>query len=390
MNVWQALKMAFSSIMANKLRSLLTTLGIIIGVTSVIALVGLGQGTSQSITEQVQGLGTNLITLNIFGRGSTDSLQLEDALSLADIDGVAYVAPVNSQSGEVKYGTTSTSVSILGTTTDYLIVQNYELATGRFVADLDQEYYQKVAVLGATTATELFGYDNPIGEYIQIQGTRYKVIGVLAEEGEDTTGSKDEVVVIPITSSERLFQSQGVRTVYLQATSEDAIQMAKTGLEETVSELFRGNTDSYRVMSQDELLETMTSVTDTMTLALAGIAGISLVVGGIGIMNIMLVSVTERTREIGIRKAIGARKRDILIQFLIEAIVLSGMGGLLGIAIGIGIGNLASQLLGMEVVFSLDVIGFAFGFSVIVGIVFGLFPANKAAGLRPIDALRYQ
>lgn len=390
MNLWQAFKMAITSILANKLRSLLTTLGIIIGVTSVIALVGLGQGTSKSITEQVQGLGTNLITVNIFGRGATSTLSVDDAMALTETDGVSYIAPVNSQSATVKNDTTSTSVSVLGTTSDYLIVQQYELAEGRFVAQLDQDFYQKVAVLGSATASELFGFVDPVGEYVQIEGVRYKVIGVLAEEGESTTGSKDEVVIIPLTSSERLFRSTGVRTIYAQAESEDVVELAKSNLEQALTEQFRGDTDSYRVMSQDDLLETVTAVSDTLTLALAGIAGISLLVGGIGIMNIMLVSVTERTREIGIRKAIGARKRDILIQFLIEAITLSGLGGLIGVALGIGIGNAVSRLFGMDVVFSIEVIGLAFGFSVFVGVVFGLFPANKAAGLRPIEALRHQ
>ncbi|CAM3419638.1 ABC transporter permease [Marinicrinis lubricantis] len=384
----QGFKMAAASILANKLRSLLTMLGIMIGVGSVIALVGLGQGTTKTVTEQVQGLGSDLITVNVIGRGSSNTLDYETALSISDIEGVEYAAPVNSQNATVKRGTASVTVSVLGTNTDYLVVQNYELASGRFIAPLDLQFNNKVAILGSATAQELFGFADPVGEYVQLNGTRYKVVGVLTEKGDSSSGSNDEVVMIPLTSSERLFQSVGVRTVYASAESEEMMDLAKAGIESALSEAFRGNTDSYTVMNQEDLLETVTSVSDTLALAMGGIAGISLLVGGIGIMNIMLVSVTERTREIGIRKAIGAKKVDILVQFLIEAILLSGLGGVIGIGLGIGAGNIASSSLGMDVVYSLNVMLVAFGFSVVVGIIFGLFPANKAASLKPIDALR--
>lgn len=390
MNLAQGIKMAISSILSNKLRSLLTMLGIIIGVTSVVALVAIGQGTTKSVTEQVQGLGTNLVTVNILGRGSTSALGYEEAMTLTEVEGVSYVAPVSSQSTTVKYGTKSDSYSIVGTTMDYPIVQDYELAAGRFVAQLDLDHYQKVAIVGAVTAEELFGFSDPVGESVWINGTRYQVVGVLAEKGESSSGSGDEIVIIPLTSAERLFQEKGVRTLYAQAKSEDEVDQATIGIEASLTEVFRGNTDSFRVLSQDDLLETVSSVSDTLTIALAGIAGISLLVGGIGIMNIMLVSVTERTREIGVRKAIGAKKRDILVQFLIEAMVLSGLGGVLGIGLGVGTGMTASNVFSMDVVFSSDVMLIAFGFSVFVGVVFGIFPANKAAGLKPIDALRYE
>ncbi|RED60236.1 ABC transporter permease [Cohnella lupini] len=391
MNFIQAFKMAIKSILSNKLRSLLTMLGIIIGVTAVIALVALGQGATKSVTEQVESLGTNLLTVNIVGRGTTSTMKAEEAVAIGDtVDGIRYVAPFNSQNSSVKFGTTSVNVSVVGTNADYALVKDYKVSSGRFLAQIDLDVYQKVAVIGSSTATELFGFSSPIGEYVLIQGTRYKVVGVLEEKGSSTTGSNDEVVMIPETSAERLFKSKGVRTIYVQVETTDKIDSVVAGLENVLSDHFRGNTNSYRVFNQSDALSTLTSVSDTLTLALAGIAGISLLVGGIGIMNIMLVSVTERTREIGIRKAIGAKKRDILIQFLIEAMVLSGLGGLLGIGIGVGAAQGASSAFDMDIVFSANVIGVAFFFSVAIGVLFGMFPANKAAKLKPIEALRFE
>jgi putative ABC transport system permease protein len=391
LNFIQGFKMAIKSILSNKLRSLLTMLGIIIGVTAVIALVALGQGATKSVTEQVQSLGTNLLTVNILGRGSTSTMTGSEAVAMADnVEGIKYIAPVSTQSTTLKYGTNSVSVSVIGTNSDYALVKDYSVAAGRFLAQIDLDVYQKVAVIGSTTATDLFGFTSPVGEYILIQGTRYKVVGILEGKGNSTTGSNDEVVMIPLTSAERLFKSKGVRTIYVQVETPEQIDAVVTGLETELSGHFRGNTDSYRVFNQSDALSTLTSVSDTLTLALAGIAGISLLVGGIGIMNIMLVSVTERTREIGIRKAIGAKRRDILTQFLIESMVLSGLGGVLGIGIGIGAAKGASSAFNMDIVFSVNIILIAFIFSVVIGILFGMFPANKAAKLKPIDALRFE
>ncbi|WP_276357980.1 ABC transporter permease [Cohnella caldifontis] len=390
MNIAQGVKMALKSILGNKLRSLLTMLGIIIGVTAVIALVALGQGATKSVTEQVQSLGTNLLTVNILGRGSTSTLTEKEATDLGSIEGVQYLAPATNSNATVKAGTESVSVGIVGSNSDYLNVREYELASGRFLSQIDLDFYQKIAVLGSETATDLFPLGNPIGQYVQINGSRYKVVGVLASKGSSTTGSNDEVVMIPLTSAERLFKSKGVRTIYVQVAEKDQIDAVVASLESALSKKFRGNTNSYRVFNQSDILSTLDSVTGTLSVALGGIAGISLLVGGIGIMNIMLVSVTERTREIGIRKAIGARRKDILIQFLIESMVLSGLGGVLGIGIGIGAARLASKMLKMQVVFSLDIVLIAFLFSVLIGVIFGMFPANKAAKLKPIDALRFE
>ncbi len=390
MNFAQGIKMAFKSILANKLRSLLTMLGIMIGVTAVIALVSLGQGATKSVTEQVESLGTNLLTVNILGRGSTNTLTADEASALGDITGVQYLAPATSSNATVKFGSESVSVGVTGTNAEFLDVRQYELAAGRFLSQIDLNFYQKVAVLGSQTASDLFGTGNPVGQYVQINGARFKVVGVLASKGSSTAGSSDEIVLIPLSSAERLFKSKGVRTVYVQAEQSEQMDAVVAGLETALNKKFRGDTNSYRVFNQSEILSTLSSVTGTLSIALGGIAGISLLVGGIGIMNIMLVSVTERTREIGIRKAIGAKRKDILFQFLIESMALSGLGGLLGIGIGIGAAKLVSSALNMEAVFTANVIIIAFAFSVLIGVIFGMFPANKAAKLKPIDALRFE
>nr|WP_240547979.1 ABC transporter permease [Paenibacillus lignilyticus] len=382
--------MAAKSILSNKMRSLLTMLGIIIGVAAVIALVGVGQGTTKQVTDQVESLGTNLLTVNITGRGSKTTVDYTEAEEITAKDDIAFAAPINQSNATVKNGSESTSVSVVGTTEDYLDVKEYQVAAGRFVAQIDLDYYQKIAVLGSTTATDLFGTTNAVGQTFLINGVRYKVVGVLASKGSSLTGSNDEVVVIPITTAERLFKSKGVKTINVQVADADKMDAVVTELETALTKKFRGDTDSFRVFNQQDLLDSFSSISDTLSLALGGVAAISLLVGGIGIMNIMLVSVTERTREIGIRKAIGAKKKDILTQFLIEAIALSGLGGLLGVGIGVGASQLLSKAMSMTVVLSLPIIGLAFGFSVFIGVVFGLFPANKASNLRPIEALRFE
>ena len=390
MNVSQAFKMAAKSILSNKMRSLLTMLGIIIGVAAVIALVGVGQGTTKTVTDQVQSLGTNLLTVNVTGRGSKTTVDYKEAEEISNNAAIAYSAPINTQTATAKNGLKSVDVSIAGTTADYLKVKDYTLAEGRFVSQIDLDYHQKVAVLGSTTATDLYGTTDALGESFLINGVRFKVVGVLASKGSSLTGSNDEIVVIPITTAERLFKSKGVKTISIQVADATQMDAVTAYLEAALSKKFRGDTNSYRVFNQQDLLNSFSSISDTLSLALGGVAAISLLVGGIGIMNIMLVSVTERTREIGIRKAIGAKKKDILIQFLIEAIALSGLGGLLGVGIGIGLSQIASKTMSMEVVLSLPVIGLAFGFSVFIGVVFGIFPANKASNLRPIEALRFE
>lgn len=390
MNIAQGFKMAMKSIMANKMRTVLTMLGIIIGVTSVIALVSLGKGTTQQVSQQVQSLGSNLLTVNIRGRGTTNTLSYKDAMSFQNLEGVKYVAPVKNSNQTIKYGTTSVdNISVVGTNQDYLNVREYQLASGRYLAPVDLEYDEKVAVLGATTAQNLFGFTNPLGQSILINGIHFNVVGVLQAKGSSSSGSNDDVVMIPETTAERIFRSKGVNSIYVQASDASVTNLVVGELNMEMGKFFRGDTNSFNVFNQQDLLNTMSSITNTLSMALGGIAAISLIVGGIGIMNIMLVSVTERTREIGIRKAIGAKRRDILTQFLIEAIVMSGLGGVLGIGLGVGITFALSKFMKMGVVYSGNIILLSFLFSVAIGVIFGLFPANKAAKLRPIEALKF-
>ncbi|MBO8165488.1 MAG: ABC transporter permease [Brevibacillus sp.] len=390
MNMYQGIKMALGSIMSNKLRAFLTMLGIMIGVASVISLVSLGQGSTQKVTEQVQSLGSNLLTVNVTGRGAQTSLSYDEVLTLQEKPGIDAVAPVVSSRVTVKAGNKNTEVTVEGTDASYETVRDFHAQEGRFLLPIDVQFRQKVALLGASTAEELFGFVSPLNNYVQINGIPFKVVGVLEEKGDSMSGANDEKVIIPISTAERILASPGVRTIYVQAESPEQVEMAEAQLEAMLTKKFKGDEDSYRIFNQQDLLESVSSVNSTLTMMLSGIAGISLLVGGIGIMNIMLVSVTERTREIGIRKAIGAKKRDILFQFLIESVVLSGLGGLIGVALGVGGAYAIGHFSDTSVVFSWDVTLLSFGFSLFVGIFFGLFPANKAANLKPIEALRFE
>ena len=387
MNLLQAVRLAFGAIMSNKLRSFLTMLGVIIGVFAVVALVSIGQGATSQVTAEIQGMGSNLIVLDIRGRGGLDSLTLDEAVALAKRPGVSAVAPVVDGYATVKFATESNYTSIVGTTSAYSFVRNHFVDQGRFLADVDVQNRLKVAVLGAEVAENLFGGLDPVGHEIRINGSAFTVIGVLEEKGFSLGGPSDDFVIIPASTAERLLRRQGIRTVYLQAESAATVDLVVSGLESLMQLYFRDE-NAFSVFNQAEILDILDEVTGVLTLMLGGIAGISLLVGGIGIMNIMLVSVTERTREIGINKALGAKKRDILLQFLIESVVISGVGGFIGMVLGYGTVRLFSGLFGLTIAFSPQVVLTAFTFSVFVGIFFGLYPANKAAKLNPIDALR--
>jgi putative ABC transport system permease protein len=388
LGILQSIKMALKSIKGNKLRSVLTMLGMIIGVSSVIVLVSIAQGSTKNVTSQINQLGTNLLTINTF---STDVALTEDKISeISKLDGVKAVSPVVSGRVNVKKDRTTSQVTMTGTNAAYSEVRDTKVSAGRFITDLDIEYRQKVAVIGSSTATTFFGTEDPVGQYLQIEGTSYKVVGVLVSKGSSMGQGGDNTVIVPLSTGQRLIGSTTISTVYLKGESEDQMDAVMNLVETKMASLFPGQTDSYSVTNQQDVMDTMSSVSDTMTLMLGGIASISLLVGGIGIMNIMLVSVSERTKEIGIRKAIGAKRRDVLVQFLIEAVVLSGVGGLIGIISGVGIGKLVSSLFSLSVSFSSNVILFSFLFSLVVGVVFGVFPANKASKLNPIQALRYE
>lgn len=390
MKLWQAVRLALSGIMTNKLRSFLTMLGIIIGVASVIMLVSLTQGATGQVTSQIQSLGSNLITVNIRGRGFNTSLSYNDAMALGQEDNVSAVAPVVNSSITVKYGDKSTDgVSLIGTNDLYEKVRNVHVQSGRFILPIDVEYRQKVAILGVQTAQDLFGFMNPVGQYIKINGQKVKVIGLLQQQGSSLMAAGDNVVLMPLTTVERMIYSRGVNTIYIQASSSDTVDSVVQRIQSILVKRFRDE-NSVNVLSQTQMLSTVSQVTNTMSLLLGGIAGISLLVGGIGIMNIMLVSVTERTREIGIRKAVGAKRSDILWQFLIEAVVITGMGGIIGILLGIGGGKILSAMLNIPSAVSVQVMLLSFAFAVGIGILFGIYPANRAAKLNPIEALRYE
>lgn len=364
-------------------------LGIIIGVASVITLVSVGQGSSQSVTEEIGSLGTTLLTLSVT---DTESVQLKEGNldQFEEFNGISEVAPIVSGRVFAKNGENSTQVSITGTTSSYLSVRDLSLSQGRFISDMDHELRQKIVVLGSDTAETLFPRTNPVGESLQIDGVSFKVVGVLESVGSSLGTSGDNVIIAPLSTTQRVTANTNIGTIYLKTENEDMVSLAKLQIQGVMTTLFPNLSDAYSVSSQDDLMETMGSVSDTMTLMLGGIASISLLVGGIGVMNIMLVSVSERTKEIGIRKAIGANRKSILIQFLIEAVVLSTMGGLIGVLCGLGTSKLIEVFTSMNIIYSPSVTLVAFLFAFAIGLIFGVFPANKASKLNPIQALRHE
>lgn len=398
MNPVETIKMAFSAIWANKVRSFLTMLGVIIGVMSVTVLMGIGQGTTSSVTESISAMGTNMLSVNIqtrrvgFGgpgmsRSSRSSsakgtviLKMDDVLSLKDNEYIQYVSPTVSGSLTVKAGSTNTTASIMGVLPDYANIVNTAIASGRYIIDADVENRSAVCIVGQELATNLFGNTNVVGNTMHVNGRKFKIVGVLDAESSE--------LVMPFTLAQRMLESTSISSFYVSATDSTKVSAAQTAVERFLYKKYQDDS-TYSIMNQEEMLEAMEETSSTLSLMLGGIAGISLLVGGIGIMNIMLVSVTERTREIGIRKAIGAKRRNILLQFLIESVVLSGMGGVLGLLLGYGLMHILETYMGMSVAPSTSVAQLSIGFSMFVGVVFGLYPANKASKLKPIDALHY-
>jgi putative ABC transport system permease protein len=388
----ELLRLALSRLRTSRLRAALTMLGVIIGVASVVALVGVGQGTTSNITASLDSLGTNLLTVSPSSQEST--LTLEDAEAIATLDGVSAVAPESSTSQAVAAGAESTTTTIVGTTSAYADVRAYELWQGTFLTDPSIELGLRVAVLGATTAETLGLGADDLGTEIRIGGLPFTVIGILQPKGGSGFQDPDDQVMVPIATVQTYFDgSDAVRTIGVSvAASEamDATNAAISALLRQRHELAATDDADFSIFDQTQLLETASSITGTLVLLLGGIASISLVVGGIGIMNIMLVSVRERTREIGIRKAIGARGRDILAQFLVEALTLSLLGGLIGIALGLAVSAGIASLAGWAFAFDPATIAVAVVFSLAVGVVFGVWPARQAARLDPISALRYE
>jgi putative ABC transport system permease protein len=398
MGLYQAYKMAIKSILSNKVRSFLTMLGVIIGVGSVIAAVAFAQGSTKSITDSLEGLGTNLISISITGRNSNRNITYEDLQKFSEenSDEIAAIAPTVSSSVTVKVGTKTRSTSLVGTSPEYETIKNIHVQSGRFLLSFDLDYRQKVAMIGTAVANDVFEGKNPVGQTIKINGQIYTVVGLLQQKAGGQDQSEDDQVIIPVTSAQRLSRSAMIRNFSVQAADPENVSTVMDKLNAMLQKIY-SNTSSYRVFNQEQMLSTLNNITGIMMIVLGGIAAISLLVGGIGIMNIMLVSVTERTREIGIRKAIGAKRRSILVQFMIEAAMVTGIGGIIGVLIGLGIikfviGNLSklSSSFAIQPVYSLEWIIISFGISLVTGIVFGLFPAYKAAKLNPIQALRFE
>ena len=406
MNISESFLTALDSILANKMRAILTMLGVIIGVASVIALMSIGNGFSESITSEINAIGTNLINIST----DPDNSGGYPALSLADVEAlsnplnapdITEVAAIVQGNQLVVFGGESMNTAVNGVTANYLAMNNldeFQLGDGLNQNDLDTT--ARVAVIGAGAASDLFGTEFPIGQPIRINGVSYEVIGVLSDAGGGIAGNTDDSVFIPLTTAQsRLYSDRtrsgekAVNSITAQAAGTEQVDAALEQITETLREqhdIIYGDEDDFSIFDQASLLDTVNTITGTLTTFLGAIAAISLVVGGIGIMNIMLVSVTERTREIGIRKAIGALRRDILSQFLLESLVLSLLGGAIGIALGWTISAVASSLFDLPLVVDLGTIMLSATFAAVVGLIFGIYPAWRASNLRPIEALRYE
>ena len=393
--IYQSFKMAVKAIAGNKMRSFLTILGVVIGVVAIVVLVSIGQGANSSVVESIEGMGTNLITANINAR-RMNPIDLDSLNELAQNEAISYVTPISSVSGTVKAGTTTYDDGVVqGTTPGYESIRNWTVAEGRFLQQPDIDNRSFVAVIGSEAATEMYGTTHAVGETFSLNGYTLTVVGVLAEVGSSASGSNDNQILIPFTLAQRLSNQTSISSFYVSAASSAQVEQAQAAVESYLEKAFENyNTRSfgtqYSVFNQTEMLSTLSETTNTLTLMLGGIAAISLLVGGIGIMNIMLVSVSERTREIGIRKAIGAARGNILMQFLIESLVVSLMGGLLGLAISVAAVKALAPVLQMTLTIPVNVAWMAIGFSVFIGVVFGMYPANKASKLRPIEALHYE
>lgn len=387
--LWKCFKMAVQSILSNKMRSVLTMLGIIIGITAVISLVSLMTGLTSEVTKAFEEVGIESIMINITNRAETIELPVEDVEELAEehSDVIAGQSPTVSMPAYIKNGTDTINSSATGVNEQYFDLVDYDIAYGRGITYIDVERRQKVCVVGTYLAQELFGGD-ALGKTVQITGTPYEVVGILEERDDSTEGSNDDCVYVPYTLAAHTTRSSKINSYVVYAVSQDTVERAKA-LVEAMCDKAIGDDDYYNITAMKSIADTLTDILDRMKAMLIAIAAISLIVAGIGIMNIMLVSVTERTREIGIRKSLGAKQRNILAQFVMEAGMLSCIGGVIGIIFGSLLAVGAGKLLNMTVLPTPTAIIVSFSVSAAIGVFFGFMPAKKAAALNPIDALRY-
>ena len=405
MKIFKLLEIARSSLLKNRTRSLLTMLGIVIGVAAVIVMVAVGEGAQRNIKERIESMGTNLIMVrggaNFFGgvsrgAGSRDVLTLKDEEAIrtqaTHVMAVSGIANVN---GQVIGAGKNWYTQVQGVSTEYLIIRSWPLEDGAFFTERDIKARTKVAVIGATVAENLFEGQSPLGQSLRIRNVPFKVVGVLGKKGQNSFGQdQDDVILIPVTTRVyRLKGDQYLNMIYVSSNSVEEMAAANVELEEILRrshKLIEGQENDFNLRTQTELTDMFSSTTKALTMLLGAIAGVSLIVGGVGIMNIMLVSVTERTREIGIRVAVGARSLDVMVQFLIEAIVLSFVGGLIGVGIAWGVCALLAANWGMTAIIQPGIVILSLAVSGCIGVFFGLYPARKAARLDPIDALRHE
>lgn len=406
MNFKNLIKIAVRALVRNKLRAILTMLGIIIGVGSVIAMLAIGQGSKKKIRDQMSSMGTNMIMImpNFQRRGgvnmgtsSSMALKYSDVVALRnESTAITEVSPEIRASGQVIYGNQNTQTTVYGASEEYLSIRKITIKSGRIFTANEIKSMAKVCLLGKTVIDNLFGSGmDPIGSSIRIKNLPFLVIGVLDSKGEGGMGQdQDDLIIAPYTTVQsRLANIDYINTIYASAASEDKSPLAQKEVEEILRrthKLKESAENDFRIMSQSELIQTVSSISDVMTYLLGAIAGISLLVGGIGIMNIMFVSVTERTREIGLRMSIGGRGKDILRQFLVESMLLSIIGGALGVVFGFVVAKIAGSLMGNPTIVSTPSVVLAFAVCFIIGVFFGWYPAKKAASLNPIDALRYE
>lgn len=401
----ESVRIALDALTANKLRTILTMLGIIIGVGAVIAMVSVGLGVKQNITNSISSLGSNMLIVmpgssNTGGlrsaAGSRTTLKYEDAVSIkSKVKNIDYVSPTVRRSFQVVNGNQNWNTTVYGVTPEYMPIRSLAVSAGSFITQDDLTKRQRVAVIGTTVADNLYGSKNPVGLNIRVNNQPYKVIGILESKGQSSMGQdQDDVVIVPLTTAmERLLGITYVQSVNIQVSSQDKMDRVQGDIESLLRQRHRitgGKEDDFFVRNMTSLMETVNETTSMLTLFLGSVAAISLLVGGIGIMNIMMVSVTERTREIGIRKALGATYKAIMTQFLIESVIIGVIGGLIGIGFGCAASELISRFGGFNTVITLSPILLSFSFSVGIGLFFGIYPARKAALLDPIEALRYE